>query len=154
MNKKGMERGGIISIVIFAILGVVLLGVVYNMVIDRVTTYTGTQNNINYTTADTNYLLTSPHADFQEVTGTNSIINNSGVSLVTTCNISVSRNLMCSVVHNTTTASLINVSYSWVKGGYYTNTTTRTISPIIAILIAMGILYFIAVSSGFGEKKK
>jgi ABC-type thiamin/hydroxymethylpyrimidine transport system permease subunit len=150
MDKKGIEKGGIVGIVIIAILGIVFLGVIWNMITDRVTTYSATQNGINVSAVATNILLTSPNADFQEVTLTNSITNATGTDLVTTCNISAHRNLICSVVHNTAT-NYVNVSYDYVKGGYYTGSLVRTIAPILAILIAVGLLLLIG--GGFGKKK-
>ena len=153
MNKKGKEQGWILTLIVGVIVGVIMLGVVFNMITDRVTTYSATQNLINYTTADTKVLLTNPHADFQEVTGTIYIKNNTeGADLTTVCNISVDRYLLCSEAH-TLTPNLINVSYSYVKGGYYTTSLVRTIVPIIYLLLAVGILVLITMF-GQGKGKK
>ena len=146
-NKKG--QGGIVGAIVVVILAVVMLGVIFTMVKDRTTTFSSSQNLINYSGAntgalDTNLLLTKP-TGYQEITGTPTLINTTG-SVATLCNLtSVSEQpyIRCSV-NMTSATQLINVSYSYLKEDYYTGGTTRTIGAIIPILLAVGILTLIA----------
>jgi len=141
-NKKGQT--GVIGAVVVVILAVVMLGVVYNMVKDRTTTFSSSQDLINYSVAPNNLLLTEP-TGFQEITGTPTLINTTG-SVATLCNLtSVSEipYIRCSV-NMTSATQLVNVSYSYLKEDYYTGGTTRTIGTIIPILLAVGILTLIA----------
>jgi len=119
-------------------LGVVMLGVITTMVTDKTSQFTGSQNLINYTTTGTNVLLTSPNIDFKEVVST-TYIKNTTTDLTAICSISVARNLICSE-NNTLTGGLINVSYGYVKSGYYTGATTRTIGNILPIFLAVGLI--------------
>ena len=134
-NKKGNL---LIGILIAVIMGVVMLGVINTMVTDKTNQFTGSQDLINYTTTGVNVLLTSPNDDFQEVAYTTTIKNTTS-DLTSVCNISVDRNLLCSV-NSSVSGGLINVSYEYLKTGYYTGATTRTIGNILPIFLAVGLI--------------
>ena len=138
-NKKGNL---LVGILIAVILGVVMLGVINTMVTDKTSQFTGSQDLINYSTTGINVLLTSPNDDFQEVIST-TYIKNTTTDLTTICNISVSRNLLCSQ-NNSLLGGKINVSYGYIKDGYYTGATTRTIGNILPIFLAVGLITILA----------
>ena len=148
MDKRGKEYGGILSLAIFVIVGVIALSIVYSIIQDKTTSFTQNQNLINYTTAPNNLALTK-NADFDEITST-TYIKNSSTDLTSICNLTrvgSTPYLRCGVNSST---SGINVSYVYTKTGYYTGGSTRTIGNLLPILFAVGILAFI----GFAIMKK
>lgn len=141
MNKKGQDIA-IIGVIVAIILGVVLLGVIYTMVVDRTTRFSTTQSGINYSLVGDvglNYTLTKP-VSFADLVGLQTFANSSDA--ITDCNVTEYVDkpyLKCSGNY-----SNVSASYGYIKEDYYTGATTRTIGGIIPIMLAVGILMLIA----------
>lgn len=143
-DKKGNMY---IGIIIAIILGVVMLGVVYSMVIDRTETFSDTDDLINYTSG--NLALSGVDSDFGDIASTTTIINSTGGNSMTSlCSLLSSENVAyieCDESYgNATYGALINVSYTYEKVGYYSGSSTRTIGVLIPVLLAVAILSLIA----------
>ena len=134
-DKKGNM---LFSVLIAVIVGVVMLGVIFSLVTDRTTTFNARENLINYSVAPNNLALTKP-TDFNDITTTISIINGTG-SVTTICNlttISETPYIRCGVNQS---ATHINVSYNYIKAGYYSQATTRTLGGLMPVLLAIGLI--------------
>ena len=150
-NKKG-DTNLIITVAVAVIIGIVMLGVVFTMIQNRTTTFSGSQDNINITYGYLDYDLSDSNINL--IVTEDTIINASdGTDMSSNCNITTKSGgggiITCDEGYgNLTNGVLINSTYSYSKEGYYTGATTRTIGNIIPILLAVGLISIIVLLYG------
>lgn len=150
-NKKG-DTNLIITVAVAVIIGIVMLGVVFTMIQNRTTTFSGSQDNINITYGYLDYDLSDSNINL--IVTEDTIINASdGTDMSSLCNITTKGGgggiIRCDEGYgNLTNGVLINSTYTFSKSGYYTGATTRTIGNIIPILLAVGLISIIVLLYG------
>ena len=153
MKKKGQNTNLILSVAIAVIIGVVMLGVVWTMIQNRTTTFSGSQDYINITYGNVDYTLTD--SDINLIVSEDTIVNASDdFDMTSNCNITTKSGgggiITCDEGYgNLTNGVLINGTYTFSKSGYYTGSATRTIGNIIPVLLAVGLIGVIALIYGF-----
>jgi len=150
-NKKG-DTNLIITVAVAVIIGIVMLGVVFTMIQNRTTTFSGSQDLINYSTQYENLELDDTNINL--IVSEDTITNSTDTTDMTSnCNITTKSGgggiITCDEGYgNLTNGVLINSTYTFSKSGYYTGATTRTIGNIIPILLAVGLISIIVLLYG------
>jgi len=141
MNKKGQGMG-MVAIAIMAIIGVVILGVVFSFLQDNSLSVQSVSQEEFTTTNES--LVTLANSN---IINSTVVVGNGTTVLTATVDYDISKsgrdngviNISCFACVNVTSGYL-NVSYSYYPYGYLENNTNRTLMGILPVLLAVALL--------------